>query len=316
MQVLKKVLDKLNGYAYRQEYLCLAEGTFQQPLFAYLVKDNVVVRDVTREHLFVGYCPLIFAFDDPDISEMEEVDIRFSSQSLPLNAPLKNPIAELKLRKIHQQDQNISYYAGISGRHQFISPFHQWINILNNRLHQQKAGNVYLNSRLYPQVQIGYALPRQVSLITLELNGNFNLFPTDLHGQINPRQYIISLRHAGLACKQVQQAGKIVVSAVQPSLYKTVYSLGKNHMQPLKSKEAFSFSPHHSALFNLPLPPGTVSYHELELHNSFDHGIHRVLLFNIKNQCTQPGGQPLTHIHNSYATWRLKHGLPGNYLLR
>jgi len=255
--------------------------------------------------LFVGYCPLVFAF--PWAGQKDELEIQFQHND--------QTLAWLRLHKINQQG-SISYFEGVSARHRFIPKLHQWINGINNRLYQQKVGNVYLDNRLYPQVQTGYALPRRISLITVQLNGNFNLFPTDLHGQINPNQYIISLRHGGMACSQVQGAGKIVISAVQPGLYKEVYKLGKNHMQPVKPKEAFNFSGQQSELFKLPLPPQTVGYHELELQSFFDHGIHRILLFDIKNQCNEPGGVALTHIHNSYATWRLKHGLSGNYLLR
>lgn len=313
MQLLKKVLDKLTGYAYRQEYLCLADGPFTNPLFAYFMQGDTVQQNITHDHLFVGYSPLIFAFPWPVKNEL--IEIRFSPQSLQQGAQLTKPVASLKLRKINQQGP-ISYFEGVSARHHFISPLHQFINGLNNRLYQQKIGNVYLDKMLYPQVQIAYALPRRISLISLQLNGGFNLFPTDLHGQVNPEQYIISLRHGGMACRQVQEAGKIVVSAVHPSLYKEVYKLGKNHMQPVKLKESFGFSNRQSEMFGLPLPPQTVGYHELQLQSSFDHGIHRVLLFDIKNQVNEPGGMPLAHIHNSYATWRLKHGLSGNYLLR
>ncbi|HYC29292.1 MAG TPA: hypothetical protein VEB42_10755, partial [Chitinophagaceae bacterium] len=184
---MKKVLDKLNGYAYRQEYLCLADEPFTDPLQAYIVNGD----NVTQQHLFVGYCPLIFAF--PRASKEERLEMRFMQSNA-------NALASLELRKINQQG-SISYFEGTSAHHHFLPRVHQWINGLNNRLYQQKLGNVYLDNRLYPQVQTAYALPRRISLISLQLNGGFNLFPTDLHGQINPDQYIISLRHAGMACK-------------------------------------------------------------------------------------------------------------------
>lgn len=314
MLLLKKVLDKLSGYAYRQEYLCLAAGPFTNPLFAYLMQGDAVLQNVTHHHVFIGYCPLIFAFPQP-LSDL--IEIRFSPQLLQPGGMLtkRKALARLELRKINQQD-SISYFEGASGHHRFIPRVHQWINGINNRLYQKKPGNLYLNNPLYTQVQVAYSLPRRISLVSLRLGSAFNLFPSDLNGQINPGQYIISLRHTGKACSQVHEAGKIVISAVQPGLYKEVYKLGKNHMQPVKSKEAFGFSAEQSALFGLPLPPETVGYYELELQRYFDHGIHRLLLFGIKNQHNAPGGAPLAHIHNSYATWRLKHGFSGNYLLR
>ena len=324
MQLLRKVLNKLNGYAYRQEYLCLADGPPPHSLHAYIVINNTVVSDITHQHLFTGYCPLIFAFSanqQPQLSGMEELEICFSPKIIQAGSSLTTgqALAWLKLRRIRTdqlENDTALFYEGTAGHHRFIPAFNQFINSVNNSLYQQKTGNVYLDNRLYPQVQIAYALPRRISLISLSLQDKFNLFPTDLHGQINAEQYIVSLRHGGMACSQVQQAGQILVSAVHPSLYKEVYKLGKNHMQPVKPKESLPFGNDLSKIMKLPLPPNTTGYRELELRSSFDHGTHRVLLFNIVNQCNEPGGQSLTHLHNSYATWLLKHGFPGNYLLR
>lgn len=322
MQPVKKLLDRLNGYQYRQEYLCLADEPFTQPLYAYTMSGDAIENNITNNHLFVGYSPLIFALD----IFKNELEIRFTHDELSSGQILKanDALAWLKLRRIPAPTNDIAFYEGAEAHHRFIPAFNQFVNRLNNRLYQQKAGNVYLDSTLYPQVQVAYAIPRGISLLTLALPEGFNLFPTDLHGPTLSgaeglsvvEGYIISLRHGGLACKQVQEAGKIVVSRVQPHMYKEVYKLGKNHMQPIKPANAFPFSKANSKSFNLPLPQNTVGYTELELQTSFDHGIHRVLLFNIVNQHVEPGSQSLRHIHNSYATWRFKHGFPGNYLLR
>lgn len=317
MQFARKVLNKLNGYAYRQEYLCLADEPFAQPLHACVVAGDAVERDISFNHLFVGYSPLIFAFDGPLTTN--EPEIRFTHEMLSPGQSLKtrDALAWLKLRRIpNDSHQPIAYYEGAAGHHHFIPAFNRFINGINNNLYQQKTGNVYLDNQLYPQVQIAYAIPRGISLISIGLRGGFNLFPTDLHGAINPAQYIVSLRHGGMACAQVQEAGKIVVSRVQPSMYKEVYKLGKNHMQPVKPTDAFPFSDHYSKVLGMPLPHNAVGYTELELQSSFDHGIHRVLLFRVINEDVAPGRQSLSHIHNSYATWRFKHGFAGNYLLR
>lgn len=320
MQLPRKVLDKFSGYAFRQEYLCLADEVLSHPLHAYLVKNDKTLMEVTHQHLFVGYCPLIFAFPENHCHQ-PELEIRFSAELLPAGGTLttSQSLAWLRLRQIKVQQMEggpVYFYEGTAAHHRFIPAFNRFLNRINNRLYQQKAGNVYLNNKLYPQVQVGYAIPRRISLISLGLEGRFNLFPTDLHGAINDEQYIISLRQGGMACGQVQQAGTIVVSAVHPGLYRQVYSFGKNHMQPLKPRDAFLFSENSSEVLGLPLPQESAGYHELELQSWFDHGIHRVLLFRVINQFGGPGKQSLAHIHASYATWRLKHGFPGNYLLR
>jgi len=181
----------------------------------------------------------------------------------------------------------------------------------------KKKENVFLNNNLYKQVQIAYSVPRIISLITVSTGGLYNLFPTDLHGPLDEHYYISSLRHGGEACKQVETARRVVMSRIHSDAYKTVYGLGKNHMQKLKTKENFSFSESLSKTFNFPLPTSSLSYRELELVESFERGIHKLLLYKIiSSQLVNKAPFTLAHIHNSYATWRHHNNLPGNYLLR
>ncbi len=54
MNFFKKFLNNLNGLHYSQEYLCLAQESFQQPLHAFLIDNGRVIKDITDLHLFVG----------------------------------------------------------------------------------------------------------------------------------------------------------------------------------------------------------------------------------------------------------------------
>ena len=100
-------------------------------------------------------------------------------------------------------------------------------------------------------------------------------------------------------------------------VFKKVYSLGKNHMQPLKDRSAFDFSQMDSHGMHLPLPNHAVAYKELELIDSFKEGIHCLLIFRInKEEKLVADPETLAHIHSIYATWRENNGLRGNYLLR
>jgi flavin reductase (DIM6/NTAB) family NADH-FMN oxidoreductase RutF len=246
----------------------------------------------------------------------------FSQRSLQPNDLFKkrDALAWLSLRLIQKQkigDNEIYYYKGIRGQHHFLSFFHQYIIGLNNQVYNRKKENVFLNNALYKQVQIAYSIPRIISLITVGSGGLYNLFPTDLHGPVNEQYYVSSLRHGGKACKQVENAGRIVISQVHTDVYKMAYALGKNHMQELKPKENFFFSESLSSVFKLPLPKSLLSYRELELVGSFDHGIHKLLLYKIiSSQVVSKDPSTLAHIHNCYATWRHRKGLPGNYLVR
>jgi hypothetical protein len=322
MQLLQKLLGKLNGLYYQQEYLCMAKESFQQPLRVYLAVDRRIIREITWSHIFAGYNPLVIALYStlPDLPG--DCTIIFSPQSLAPNEffTKKDAIAQISLKYIREHKTEVAmirYYEGVKAEHHFLSSFHQYIIGLNNRLYNKKKGNVFLHDNLYKQVQIAYSIPRIISLVTVGNGESYNLFPTDLHGPVNEQYYIDSLRHEGKACRQVENAGKILISEVHSNSYKTVYSLGKNHMQELKSRDHFPFGKLTSATFQLPLPEGVLHYRELELKESFVQGIHKIMLFKTVSS-NKTGNNPatLSHIHNVYATWRHKQGLPDNYLLR
>jgi hypothetical protein len=321
-KLLEKLLKKFDGLYYRQEYLCLSDESFSKPLHAYLVDNRQVIKDISGLHLFTGYSPLIFAFSSSTSGGREDIQIVFSQQPQELNTSVseKGVVASLAMKKVKQvliDGEAIDFFEGTKGAHRFIGSVHQRIGRWHNRLFNRKPGNVFLNGNLYSQVQVAYSIPRKISLITVGHDGLFNHFPTDLHGKISNRHYIISLRHEGKACSQVEAAGKIVLSDIQPSACKKAFLLGKNHMQPLKERENFDFGPGTSTVFQLPLPGEVISYKELRLESTFIYGIHKLLLFKIVNEeSVIDPNHTLCHIHNTYATWRHKKGLRSNYFMR
>lgn len=325
MGLIKKVLSYFNGLHYPQDYLCLANESFQPRLHAYLVVNRRVVKDITALHLFNGYCPLLFTFSSSSISHEifgERIEIFFTHESFKPNEylPPKVALAGLSLKRVHKQAADgimLFFYEGLHGWHRFTSGLQQLTGQLYNRLYNRKPGNVFLKGNLHKQVQIAYAIPRKICLITVSDGDLYNLFPTDLHGAVNDNLYVISLRHEGKACSQVEAAGKMVISDMDATTFKTVFGLGKNHTQSMKERTAFEFTAKDSKHFHLPLPKGLLAYKELQLFSSFTHGIHKLLIFKIiyKEQ-VNPAGGTLAHIHNSYATWRYKKGFESNYLMR
>ncbi len=322
MSLSSRIL-KLAGYKYSQEYLCLAER-LDNPLHAYVVVNGIIKKDITNDHVFAGYQPLIFVITrqkDFNLGGFHEVEVCFSQIKLSEGSSLQSgdSLAWLKLKFIESRSiegDEIYIFEGISGKHKFQSRSGQVLISMHNQLFKRKTGNVFLNNNLYHQVQIAYSLPRAISLITLSEEGMYNLIPTDLNGAIGQNGYIISLRHEGLACRQLESARKLVISRIKPELYKQVYGLGKNHMQSLKPAAELPFSGQKSKIFDLPLPLNTISYMELEVVEAFLHGIHKLFLMRITNQEKIVEGFSLFHIHNCYASWRRKQGLQSNYLLR
>lgn len=322
MRPVKQILSKFNGLHYSREYLCFAEGSLSQPLFAYIVNGNQVFKDITNRHLFTGYCPLVFVFSESDLPVAhDEIELAFSHTFLLPNEkiPAKDVLAMMRLVKNQEKtagDERIVYYEGIAGSHRFLTPFQQWAGGLINNWYNKRPGNVFLHNELYRQVQIAYSVPRVISLITVKVDDRVNLFPTDLHGRINASHYLVSLRSGGKACEQVKHSRRILISRMGAEKAGLVYSLGKNHMREPKAMVDLPFEKQLSSAVNWPVPEGALSSLELELVESTVHGIHEIFLFRIlgETQFAQGSGQ-LVHIHNAYASWRFKKGLEGNYLI-
>ena len=323
MMLLRKILHKINGLKFSKEYLCFPCESIRDFLYAYLVSGSKVIKDITKQHAFVGYKPLLFSISGihPSGEDLpHRIRVVFTNSFFHPNDSMekKDALATLTMERTARQFTGslpIALYEGKKGTHRFLSSFHQWALDLENWFANRKPGNVYLPGNNYRQVQIAYSLPRNISLITVGGLNKYNLFPTDLHGQADEQHYIISLRKEGKAAKQVQESGNIVLTQVSSGFFKTAYALGKNHMKELQEKAALPFDSQNSSFLKLPLPPEAILYRELELLESTDHGIHRLFLFRVLcMQRLRDAGDTLCHIHNVYASWRVNHGLAGNYL--
>jgi hypothetical protein len=67
---------------------------------------------------------------------------------------------------------------------------------------------------------------------------------------------------------------------------------------------------------NLPIPLQAGTYRELELIDSWDIGVHRILIYKIISKKKIKSIHTLAHIHQYYAQWRLDHNQKTELLLR
>lgn len=326
----KQVIKWLTGLSIPQEYVCLGLHDVAETLTILLTcREKEDSIDVTRQHVFLGYKPLLMAIvftkaEEPTFNRTEAC-LSFSNkkfvQDITWNGfPAdKKSVAKLSLIKIDQRnlgDSKIVFYRGMEGQHFFVSPWNRRINSLLERWRRKPMGNVELNSNLYEQVRIAYSIPRLISMITVFDRNLMNLFPTDLHGIAGTDFYLGSLRIGGEACQQVEQYKRIVISEVDSSSYRSAYALGKQHMRPMANPMEFDLSEQVSESFNFPLPAKVGKYRELELVDHFDAGIHRIFIYKIMHEFLVQDFNPLCHVHSYYAQWRNDQGLTTKYLLR
>ncbi len=312
--IRRKVLRDYFG----QEYLCLPLETSN--LFTVEISfDNSKKRIPLNQHLFLGYKPLLIGVNSNSIQEASTALGKVNQ--IGLHFLYKNQeLGRLQLERVgirEFEDVTLGIFKGISAHHNLL-PW--WCRLMVNWYESRKqkaAGNIDLDTALYSQVRLAYALPRKISLISLVQSGQHNLFPTDLHGEVSDDIYVGSLRLAGDACKQVDEIGKILLADMPLSSYKEVYALGKNHMQNPRGRENFAFLKEDSEHLKIAVPQGACNYRELEKIDALDVGLHRLQFYRVINSVQlQEPDQTLAHIHFYYADWRLRQGLKTDILVR
>jgi hypothetical protein len=315
---LKKLLT---GLAVPQQYVCTPLETFSHPLSVFLTTQTAgYYVDVTATHVFLGYKPLCMLLP---VEKLEEVCLNFVTGTFQPDSfwrgflTDKRCVARLILKRGRTPFvENYYVYTGIYGAHVFLGKFHQFFNRTREQFQTRKDDNVGLPGNLHDQVRIAYAVPRIISLVIVASNDAMNMFPTDLHGAIGEDLYASSLRIGGKANHQVETIGKVVISQVPAVEFRSVYDLGKNHMQEMKGIGAFRISTNRSSVFSLPIPSVALRFLELKRVRSIDEGIHRIHLYEKVGQGDIASGETLSHVHQYYAQWRLDHGLPFKMLLR
>jgi len=316
MSLASRAKRWLLGSALPNEYLCLRADAITDGLRAELLAGDVRI-DVTGQNFLLGYKPLLIGVaasgDHAACTDRTQATLNFVTGS-------GRAVASLELLLIRQArfgDDILLVFEGRHGQHEFLSRAHRAINRAYEAVRIGPAGNVGLGGNLYEQVRIGYAQPRLIAVISLGLNGRFNLFPTDLHGPFGDRHYAGSLRIGGKASDQVQRLRQLTLSTVEAGSFRGTYRLGKNHMRDLADGDAFELAPFRSTRFDLPLPKYVLGYRELQWIDCFDAGIHRIHFYEIVYRQFHPQeAAALAHVHRFYAQWRADRGLSAPWLLR
>jgi flavin reductase (DIM6/NTAB) family NADH-FMN oxidoreductase RutF len=319
---MKKLLKKLLfGITLPQEYLCVNLNEFEKPLrISINDKHSNQAIDLTEHHLFIGYKPLVIAVDKKYLTE-DDLN-KLKNLSLILYSDNGKKLASIEMKQIHEvkfHSMNCILFEGVKGTHSFTNSVHKILNSLRYNLTADREKNVFLDGNLYEQVKIAYAIPRKIYLASVGSNGLFNIFPTDISGQLSDEVFIVSLRRQGKANEQIEKERKCLVAQMDADSFNEVYNAGKNHMKNLSDANQLGIKLHleFSDKFDLPIPLGTVKYYELEKVNEFEIGIHTIHFFKIINAISiSEKNSTLAHIHREFAEWRRQNGIHTNYLIR
>jgi hypothetical protein len=305
----EKIRKFLTGVAIKKEYPCVDHLQFNGEVKV-LMHHNGEQVDITDDHLFLGYKPLIAGIHTVTDIDAPEVRISFIHRS-------GAKLAEVQLKKIAARVIGNTYLVLFTGIHAdtfFLPLFNRSVNVMARRFRKKINGNVEMEGNEYQQVQAMYSIPRKISVISLGHGELFNMFPTDLHGNAGKDFYVDSLRKAGKACGQVLALKRVVKADIELSSKEDVFAMGKNHMKELQAAAGLPVQGF-SDMYKLPLVKGTIAYKEMELYDHIEIGIHRVLVFRVHNEVILNSEAPVLSCTNGhYLQWRLDHSLHANYI--
>jgi hypothetical protein len=317
-QFLKKILL---GITLPQEYLCVSLDDFEHSLKVYVKeKSSDKGTDITQHHLFIGYKPLIIAIDKNHLSENKlttnkTLFLSFLSEAC-------EELAVLEVKFIHEtklDPLSCLLFEGVKGIHSFTNHFNKLFNSIRYNFTADKKKNIFLTGNLYEQVKIAYSLPRIIYLASVGNRGLYNIFPTDLSGQLCEDNFIMSLRTNGKANEQIEKAGKCLVAKMEAGSFMEVYNAGRNHMRELSGLDTLGIklSTESSRNFNFPVPLGAIQYFELEKIDMFEAGIHTIHFFRVTNTVELTNKKNiLAHIHREYTEWRERNNIKTNFIIR
>ena len=264
--------------------------------------------DITHQHLFLGYRPLVVAV--PAVHSREHGELILYHTSTP------RPVARISLKRIGLPAMGSShvFFTGERARSRFL-PWWQWPHDRWRRWkNTRREGNVATIATEIHMTRIAYAIPRAIHLAAVGTPEHCNIFPTDLHGATKDGHYLLSLRHSGKACSQVQELGRLALFIMPLNSHREVYDLGHRHGSGLEPATAITSID--GGWKEHPRPLGAIAAKTLVVMEHADSGIHRIFRCAIEGEEVFKAGPVLAHTHASPLTWLLHRGLAPETLLR
>lgn len=270
-----------------QEYLCLPHDACDAHW-----RYELSGVDVTRDHLFLGYRPLVLAMPATGTRPGE----------LLLRSPLQQrPVAGITLAGIDPpgMGSDFTFLTGTRAWSRFL-PWPQWpLDRIRRWRNARRHGNVATVPAEIDMTRILYALPREIHLAVVGSPDRCNIFPTDLHGELAGR-YLVSLRHTGKACTQVMEEGSFALYRMPLDLFRQVYALASRHMGDPTA--ALAIAAIDGSWNGHARPLGAIAARLLRVEAHADAGIHRIFRCRVEREEHFKNGPVLAHVHAAPAT--------------
>jgi flavin reductase (DIM6/NTAB) family NADH-FMN oxidoreductase RutF len=151
-----------------------------------------------------------------------------------------------------------------------------------------------------------YMCPRPVVLVTVEYEGQGNMFPMDLIGPTDSPWFTMALRRTSPAVRLMQQSRCMALTSIPFSCRDVVYRLGTHHSELSIDWSTLPFRTTASKLFGLPVHEEAIRVREVQVKEFHEVGSHVLFVTSIESDTShervRDGNAPVQLFH-SFSPW-------------
>lgn len=188
-----------------------------------------------------------------------------------------------------------------------------WLQVLAHSMvherarRQSKDFDVPITGSDTRAMAVFYLCPRPIALVTVGNQQDGNLFPMNLMGPLGGDFFAFALNSSRAAAPRVEQARRIVMTAVPPEQAGTIAALGRNHRRSSIDWKQLPFPIIRPSLIDAPIPSFALNIWELEVETIHRLGSHTLFVARVVAKETLSAGSQLFVAHGMYEASQRRH---------
>jgi hypothetical protein len=288
----------------------LAQQEPQQEVLVWLLGAGEPI-DVTRRHCQASGMPFTICIEfmhghAPAESQRSGLRLRLCEKSGEERV-LSEIDLEYRERLECGESEFLLFHSGKSANY-CLSRLRLWNhNVWHRYVASRKLNKIVAPAAQWRAMVALFCCPRPVSLLSVaDQDGNGNIYPLNVMGDLNQGFFGFCLKHNYLPEKFVQQTRRVVLSSVPMKQAPIAYLLGPNHNVPTIDWQQLPFATRPSPIFKIPVPLFACRVRELHIERVHRLGYHTFFLARVLSDERLASVPELCVAHGYYEGWRVR----------
>jgi flavin reductase (DIM6/NTAB) family NADH-FMN oxidoreductase RutF len=278
-----------------------------------LLHGHGPVRDVTHRHGPASTIPftLWIAFDagkSPSKEQCPHLSLHFSETNG--RQRLLGKIGLSWFQTIEAGSSDILVFQPRSAVNYCYPILHRNAQILLQLWRQrERKSKIKLSALEHRATSVLFTCPRPISLVSVAQADRSSMFPLNVMGEVDERQFAFALTASKIPAQFLQAAGRFALSVTPIEQAPVAFALAANHNTFSFDFKRLPFPTRPSQTFGLPVPVFTPRVREMEIESVHDVGTHSMFVARTISDEHFDKRSEFSVTHGVYQAWRLRHGL-------